>query len=466
MNAVAAIATFERGLPALSGRLLWAYRLLWLVFAAAALAFVGYASVYGSASPVVLALRLTKSAILIGVAVLLFWRRPRDSVAALLALAFLCWTITSSVDFTTADVFPMLLDRLRFLLFAFALLLFPDGKWRPRWSRFVAGASLVVFAIGSLEATGSLPTRLFLPLAIACVIIAIGLLIRRFRRTSSEIQQLQLKWVALGLVSGVGLILMARAGAALSSPALAFEAMFQLGIVLVALGFLIPLLRYRLYDAESVISRSAGYAVLTAALVAIFAGSEAVIENLGQQFLGSGIGQVSGAMAAAVAAVLLAPLNEHIGIWAERRFQRDLVQLKERLPVLLAEVPPDWSPRKIADMALPYICEAVHATSAAVVFDDAVIAAIGVPARSVARSASKFPLELPLSCPFGTGRATLLLGPRPDRTPYGRDDVTALQAIAPAVQRALLGAKYREADRRRDASKWRSVRARLAALEA
>ena len=91
-----------------------------------------------------------------------------------------------------------------------------------------------------------------------------------------------------------------------------WEALFQLGIIIVALGFLVSLLRYRLFDAETVISRSAVYAALTIALVATFGGTEAAIQNLGQEYLGMNIGGISGAMAAAVAAVLLSPLHGRI----------------------------------------------------------------------------------------------------------------------------------------------------------
>jgi len=54
-----------------------------------------------------------------------------------------------------------------------------------------------------------------------------------------------------------------------------WEAMFQLGIIIVALGFLVSLLRFRLFDAETVISRSAAYAALTIALVATFGANTA-----------------------------------------------------------------------------------------------------------------------------------------------------------------------------------------------
>jgi hypothetical protein len=411
---------------------------------------------------VVLSLRLVKSAIVGTVAFVLFWRRQRDPVAAILSLAFLCWIITSSFDFTTAALVPMLLDRLRFLLFALALLLFPNGKWEPGWTRGVAIGSFLVFAIGAIEALGLAPTRLFLPFAILCVLAAIAGLVQRFRGTEDETQQQQLKWVALGLVAGVGLILAARAGAALSGAAIFFEAMFQLGIVVVALGFLVPLLRYRLFDAEAVISRSAGYAILTAALVATFAGSEALIESFGQRYLGSGIGQVSGAMAAAVAAVLLTPLNDRIGRWAEQRFQRDLVQLRTELPELLSEVPAEWTPALVGEAALPRIIEAVHATHAAIVLKGATIAAEGIAIERTDRSKSLFPLQLALRCPFGGHHGWLLLGPRPDGSSYGKDDAEALEAVLPALRRALLTSLEREAVRQADERTWEQCRTAIA----
>ena len=472
MSRSAAIAAGHGGLPPLAGRLLTTYRIAWGLLAAAALAVVGFALLQEAMPPLILALRLAKSGIVVAVALILFCRRQRDPVAAILALALLCWTITSSFDFTSAALVPTLLDRLRFLLFALALLLFPDGRWRPRWTRQVAILSAAIFGLGVVEALGLLPTRLFLPLAIPCVLAAIAALVGRFRAASDEVERQQLKWVALGLAGGVGLILAARAGAYAappSVPAAAFEAMFQLGIVLVALGFLVPLLRYRLYDAEAVISRSAAYAVLTAALVATFAGSEALIEAFGQQYLGAGVGQVSSAIAAAVAAVLLTPLNERIGNWAEQRFQRHLVELKEHLPQLLAELPARWSPRQLGDAVLPRIAEPIHATRSALVAGSRVVAADGISRREARAGASSdelFPLRLALRCPFGGVRGWLLLGPRPDGSGYGKDELEALEVILPGLRRALLASIERQGERRRDLSAERRLSEQAAELAA
>jgi hypothetical protein len=57
--------------------------------------------------------------------------------------------------------------------------------------------------------------NVYLPLAIGCVLLALAMPLARYR-SQPVIAQQQLKWVTLGLVIGIGLILSARAGAAIT----------------------------------------------------------------------------------------------------------------------------------------------------------------------------------------------------------------------------------------------------------
>lgn len=429
-------------LPALSGRWVQAYRLLCALLAIAALGLMAAAVAAGAAHPAILALRGLKLVIILSVCAILVNRRASDPVAALLCLAFLTWTITSSVNFASTNIAPALLDRVRFLLFALALLLFPDGNFRPTWTRAVAVASAAICLLGLVETAGLLGTRLFLPLAIGCVIAAIASLGFRLRTSASDAVRQQLKWVGLGLTGGIGLILTARAGAALGSnltwlvamPIL-WEALFQLGIVTVALGFLVSLLRYRLFDAEAAISRSAALAALTVSLVATFAGTEATIEWIGQQYFGMGIGNISATMAAAVAAVLLNPLHSRISDWAERHFQRDLVELKRDVPELLKHLAVTASPQQLGAAVLPRINEAVHAKRSAIVLRGKVVVAEGVDAAKTAPT--QFPVFLELRCSACDADGWLLLGPRPDGSLYGVDDLDAIRSILPELRHGL-----------------------------
>jgi hypothetical protein len=478
----------------LRGGLLGIYRVLWIALAAAAAGILLLSIIQPTAQPLIIGLRLLKAAIVMAVAAILFRRRHRDAVAAPLSLALLLWTVTSSFDFASSMTsLPAVLDRLRFLLFTVALLLFPSGEWRPRWARSIAAITVAVFALGTAEALHWLPTRSFLPLAIPCVIAATATLVVRFRTASNEGDRLQLKWVALGLVSGVGCILAARAGFALTAQMtmpvgapLVFEALFQSGIVLIALGFLVSLLRYRLFDVETAVTRSAAYGGLTLALLATFAGSEAVIEMLGQSYFGMGIGNVAAAVAAAIAAVVLTPLHHRISHWAEQHFQHDLVTLKTQLPELLADLSEEASSRHLGEAVLPRITEAVHATRAALLIDGSVVAAhlIGLPAACAWTSAwaptdRTGPIALdradpvfPVRIATGGREAWLLLGPRPDGSLFGKDEIEAIATITPALRRALSAILARDAERsqarrlnRATLAKTRNLTARVKALE-
>lgn len=474
--------------PPVAGRWLFGYRLAWWVFAAAALVAV-ILSWSGPGATIGLSLiRSAKAIVLVVVATILFRRRRTDPVAAMLALSFLLWTISSSVDFVTISAVPAVLDRLRFLFFALALLLFPDGRWQPSWTRPIALAIAATFLLGVVESVGILASQLFLPVAIACVLAALAALFSRYRQLDQGTQKQQLKWVVLGLVLGITLILAARAGWAWAGRtglpmggALFLEGLFQLGIVIVALGFLTSLLRYRLYDAEAAISRSAVGAALTLALVGIFAACEVLVELFGQQMFGMSIGNISGAIAAAVAAMMLTPLHHRISHWAEEHFQRDLALLKVALPELLSGLAPTHSLKRLGETVLPHISEAVQAARLVLLVDSKVVGVEGISlpsARKLLREwkpmadaellggddDSAFPLQMALRCPYGTIRAWLLFGPRPDGSFFGRDDLDALAEIARPLQRTVLAVADREAEHRRRERMDAEVRANLAAL--
>ena len=97
-----------------------------------------------------------------------------------------------------------------------------------------------------------------------------------------------------------------------------------------ALGLIVSLLRYRLYDAEAAISRSAGYALLTLLLGLTFAVSAKSLEYLVETYLGQEAGGLPGAVAAGLAVLLVTPLNDRVQDWAERRFQKDLLDAAPR----------------------------------------------------------------------------------------------------------------------------------------
>ena len=476
-------------LPPLGGRLLLFYRILWWALAASACATLIWTWIDLNSAVGIAIIRTAKAAVLIAVSAILYRRRCNDPIAAMLATAFLLWTISSSVDFVTDSPLPALVDRFRFLFFALALLLFPDGAWRPGWTRYVGAAIAATCLLGVGEASGILASEVFLPIAIGCVLAALVALLTRYRTLDEGAQKQQLKWVILGLVCGIALILSARGGAAVARTmampafgAIVLEGVFQLGIVVIALGFLTSLLRYRLYDAESAISRSAVYAALTMALVGTFATCEVLFEIVGDRYFGMATGNLSSAIAAGIAAVLLTPLHGRISDWAEQHFQHDLVALKHELPDLLTVLSSTASVKRLAAAIMPQIGEAVHATRMALLVDGKLRATEGISEASARRllanwtppktddledrdDQASFPLRIALRCPMGEIRAWLLLGPRPDGSFYGKDDLTAMVEIVPPLQRTLFVVVEREAEKLRHQRQIRSFKSAIVGLE-
>jgi hypothetical protein len=238
-------------------------------------------------------------------------------------------------------------------------------------------------------------------------------------------------------------------------------------------GVLVSLLRYRLYDADAVISRSVSIGALTVTLLAVFAGSEKIIELLGEQWFGHSIGVLAGGIGAALAAIMLVPLHHRLSHWAEHKFQKQLIRLKQGLPLLVSDMRETAPAKRIAAATLDGVGHGVRASRAALVFEGALLDARGIEAAEVEvwrkdwfpsphdgfdidKADPLFPLRVPLEAD-GHGRiGWLLLGPRPDGSFYGKDERETLAEIADPVARALEIAAARERREADEAQRWRA----------
>lgn len=412
---------------------------------------------------------------------LLYLRRPRDRVSAMLVVS-LC---TAAILMTPEIALPI--DAgMRDLALAVAamgaitaLTMFPNGRLRIAIP--VVIGMVVLIAVLDELAVNSDWVAFTIPAAVVLL---------RFAHTPPGTERQQMKWGALGL-AGLALFLVldivANAYADATIDPAQREPLLLLGIIAVQLGnfafaggMLIALLRFRLYDAEAAISRSAAYAVLTITLVAAFATIEKLIELAGEGVLG---GPAAQGMAAAVAAALIAPMHQRITGWAEARFQRALIRLRREVPPRLGDM------RSVADIAgigalvAGSAAEATRAQGAVVTMGDRVIATHGVaetaaadwlarwqPPQGVAidrdRGDPDFPLRVALTAEGPGTVGWLLLAPRPDGSGFGKDEREALAAIAEPVARALAVARERKAREEQQAALARSLAERVAAVEA
>ncbi|TPG13637.1 hypothetical protein EAH84_05510 [Sphingomonas oligophenolica] len=236
-----------------------------------------------------------------------------------------------------------------------------------------------------------------------------------------------------------------------------------MAITLIALGITTSLLRYRLYDADRAISRSVAFGALTLALLAVFAGSEKIIEVLGEEYFGESLGALAGGIGAAIAAVMIAPLHHRVTHWAEHRFQGALIKLRTGLPLLVGDMRETATPTHLAEVLLDRVESGVRASRGAIVIDSKVAAAKGIAVDAVQewlgawvvssqvsaldcdRTDTLFPLRAPLYAD-GVGMVGwLLLGGRPDGSFYGKDERVTIATISEPTARALAIALQRAA---------------------
>jgi hypothetical protein len=384
--------------------------------------------------------------LLVAAALLLHLRRPRDREASLFAIGFLLVANLASVDFwllslgiLPARVFPIAVG-LGECLILIAAAGFPGSRYDSTLSRAVVFAAPPAIAIRlvtlvwmpDLVVLGSLPSIAVAGGAVAAIFL-------RYRSLPPGEQRLQIKYVVLGFaLTAVATAMIADLpdyGRGPLRTSIAYYTFYNLArlvaYIALPLGLMVSLLKYRLYSAEATISRSAAYAMLSVAVIAVFTASERVIEVLGEQVFGGNAGAIAGAMAAAIAAVMIAPMHHRIDHWAKHYFQKGLVHLESRMPDLLGDLREVSTPRQLAATCATRIVEGLHSRRVAISFDGTKLADVGE------IDATPPSLVLPLELDRSGGIRALELWPRPDGSGYDKEEREVLADVADHLGRAL-----------------------------
>jgi hypothetical protein len=226
------------------------------------------------------------------------------------------------------------------LVLVFTPLLFPTGRLlSPRWRpvAWLAGAATGAFTVLAALQANLGPARdplianpigvaglenpeestvgvALLVLLTVLMLVAIGSLVLRFRRSRGEERQ-QLKWFTYAAAL-VPLFVLAD-----FLPGMVGDLASAVPIVFLPVAAGIAILRYRLYDIDRLINRTLVFGLLTALLAGVYA---ATVLVLGQVFGGVGRDPPSWAVAGATltVAALFQPARRRIQAVVDRRFNR------------------------------------------------------------------------------------------------------------------------------------------------
>lgn len=213
------------------------------------------------------------------------------------------------------------------ICFLLLVLLFPSGRFVPRWIW-----APVVVAVGlGVTVGGRLPDAVTLPVVLAGGLSFIGGQIYRYRRVSSSVQRQQMKWGVTGIVLAivVNQLFWQPAGwiPALNRKDSLYTLLRYPDLVLLisilAVCFGVAIIRYRLYDIDLIIRRTLIYGTLTAILAGMYAVVVIVAQMVGQRLTGHATPPPwLIVMTTLLVAALFNPLRRRIQLVIDQRFYR------------------------------------------------------------------------------------------------------------------------------------------------
>lgn len=422
---------------------------------------------------------------------LLHHRNSRDAVSSILSLAVL-FTIGAeqpSSNFLAHIGVPrglnVALYDLGNVLLLTGMLLFPHGNLSWRRVGLIALLPILIFLQGPFYQT-------FL---VCSMILTVLSLLRCLRRTESSEQRQQIRWALLGITGYALLRCVSIFGDYLKWSAGSFGQQllielgvgvsFALAVLVLQVGLLIALLRYRLYDAEFVISKSANIALITIAVAAVFAGTADGLKQIIYNFYGNTNSEWPVIFAAALSTVLVNPIQERVQRWSERRFQKNLFLLRDDLPEVARDMRETASLGEMLDEILARVDRGVRAVRSSAIVNGCVMRARGLTIDDVEEwrrtsfaqdhksdiceaSDRIFPIRVPLvpSSDDEEPIGYLLVGPRPDSSIPSRDEQKALKEVSESIARGIRTVIKREAREQEVAELIADNARRIEALEA
>jgi signal transduction histidine kinase len=379
------------------------------------------------------------------VAAVIFWRKPDDRMALFVSFTLLTFgtanfpdTINALVTEHSAWWWPAaVLNFLGAASFGFFLYLFPDGRFVPRWTRWVAFTWVAwqlpkywfpSWASSDLNSWPSWFAAVVWLVALGTVLYA---QVYRYRRVSTALRRQQIKWVVFGISAavltflGVNVALSAFAPAPTSPDTLATilvgYVLIYAAMLLIPISIGVAILRQQLWDIDLIINRALVYGALTASVVLLYV---LVVGGLGEIIQIRGNLLVS-LFTTGLAAVLFQPLRYRLQRFVNHLMYGDRDDPYAVLSRLGSRLESTLAPDAVLPAVAKTVKEALKLPYAEIqlkrkgVFDTATTA--GDPVDDVIR--------LPLVY-GGETVGRLLLGPRAGQTGFSDAERRLLEDLA------------------------------------
>ena len=230
--------------------------------------------------------------------------------------------------------------------------LFPDGRFVPRWTRWLAIGVVAVW-IGNTVLPGTPLNfdRWPVPLIIGFFFVSLGsgLVAQTYRyfRVAGPIQRQQTKWVVFAVAATTvafigGFFILPLLSPSLVRPgavyALLVDPVLRFFWTLLPLSIGIAILRYRLYDIDVLIRRTLIYSALTGTLALIYVGGVVLLQRLVGWLTGQEESPVAIVASTLAIYALFQPLRRRLQAAIDRRFYRRKYDAAQTLAAFAARL--------------------------------------------------------------------------------------------------------------------------------
>jgi hypothetical protein len=263
----------------------------------------------------------------VGLALFIFLRKSDDWMALLLSLMLILGMVEGIVPLGVLASLQAVLYSVVIILFLLLPFIFPNGRFVPRWTRWL-GLPLIALGIGSVV----MPMWSGV-LYLIWLVIAGYAVIYRYRNISSLVERQQIKWVMLGLLGSMIVLVPNILGAFLLPPTqpgqvrtvfvfFIFIPVYVTAYLLPAVSITVAIFGYRLWDIDIIIRKTLTYGLVVALLAIVYFGSVVVLQQIFSAFTASGSNDFITVISTLAIAALFVPLRNRIRDTIERRFYR------------------------------------------------------------------------------------------------------------------------------------------------
>jgi hypothetical protein len=328
----------------------------------------------------VVALTLASGVLYLILSTLIIWRRPNDRMALLVALLLVSFSTSSATDIVSGardslwQIPNKGLISLWQLLLVLVFSLFPSGRFVPRWTRWTLVVGFAGFVPYAFFPRNTLLHEFGWLLLLGDQVILAVAQLYRYRRVSRPFERQQTKWVAFGFLVPaavyVGCNVLAQLFPMLYDPRSPAGAPYQLALTAVGICLLfsfplslgIAILRYRLWEIDTLINKALVYGLLTLLLTALYAGLILGLEGLAGPMMGQQVQPAVIVVSTLVIAALFGPLRQRLQHLIDRRFYRQKYHAEKILAAFSATLNNRVALEEIREQVMVIVQETMQPT--------------------------------------------------------------------------------------------------------